>query len=68
MRAITDTSCPKLLEDDMRAFKAITKDVFPQSRDQEPEHGNLMEVVKMVINERHLQPHPQFLKKVVEYF
>lgn len=29
MRAITDTTCPKLLEDDMRAFKAIAKDVFP---------------------------------------
>ncbi len=33
MRAITDTSCPKLLDDDMRAFKAITRDVFPKSRD-----------------------------------
>lgn len=68
MRAITDTTCPKLLEDDMRAFKAIAKDVFPQSRDQEPEHGNLMQVVNAVIKERNLQPHPEFLKKVVEYF
>lgn len=58
MRAITDTTCPKLLEDDMRAFKAIAKDVFPQSRDQEPEHGNLIQVVNAVIKERNLQSHP----------
>ncbi|KAG5177491.1 dynein heavy chain and region D6 of dynein motor-domain-containing protein [Tribonema minus] len=73
LRALQDVNLPKFLEVDLPLFAGIMSDLFPgkaSASDVRPEldYGKLNTVMKTVIEDHGLQPHPFFITKVIQLY
>lgn len=59
-----DVNFPKFLEMDLPLFEGIISDLFPGRKRPVLDYGALNSVMKLVIQEKGLQPHPFFTTKV----
>ncbi|KAL0205536.1 hypothetical protein P9112_000843 [Eukaryota sp. TZLM1-RC] len=67
-RALCDVNLPKFLEQDVSLFLGIITDLFPKTKLPDPDYDLLLSSINDVIADLKLQPHPEFIKKVVQLY
>uniref|UniRef100_T1J4J2 AAA+ ATPase domain-containing protein n=1 Tax=Strigamia maritima TaxID=126957 RepID=T1J4J2_STRMM len=67
-QSLFDSNLPKFLSMDAKIFTALMKDLFPSVDILAQEYGMLETAILKAINTKKLQPHPAFIKKVIQYY
>lgn len=68
IRAMRDSNIPKFLSFDVPLFNAIVSDLFPEAKIPKSENPELEAEVLEVIDNRKLQPTPNFITKVLQFY
>ena len=68
LRALQDVNIPKFLKEDIPLFTNIIKDLFPNTKKPESDLGDLIEQIKKNIGLAKLQPHPNFIAKIIQLY
>lgn len=68
LRAINEVNEAKFLSIDLPLFKAITGDLFPETKLEEKDFKKLFECVDLVMKRRKLQPTPYFMEKILQLY
>ncbi|KAL0235749.1 hypothetical protein GEMRC1_002331 [Eukaryota sp. GEM-RC1] len=67
-RALSDVNVPKFLHQDVSLFINIISDLFPTTVVPEPDYDLMLSAINESITENKLQPHPEFVKKVIQLY
>lgn len=59
---------PKFLKDDLPLFENIIIDLFPTTKKPEIDRGILLEAVKKICKQMHVQAIPAFIEKVFQLY
>ena len=68
LRAIRDVNLPKFLKEDIPLFMNIIKDLFPKTEMPKNDLDDLMEKINNNIKKRKLQPHENFISKIIQLY
>ena len=68
LRAIRDVNSPKFLKEDIPLFMNIIEDLFPNTEKPKNDLDDLMEKIHANIKKNKLQPHPNFVEKIVQLY
>ena len=68
IRAMQEANEPKFLKDDLPLFAAIVQDLFPTTKIERPQDEEQENMIRAVIKQKGLQPHPPFIHKVSQLF
>ena len=68
LRAIRDVNLPKFLKEDIPLFMNIIKDLFPKTEMPKNDLDDLMEKINDNIKKRKLQPHANFISKIIQLY
>jgi dynein heavy chain len=68
LRSIVDVNLPKFLSPDVPLFEGIVGDLFPGTVVVPPNRDEMMTAIHASCVELNLQPHPFFLKKIIEIY
>ena len=68
IRAMKDANVPKFLKDDLPLFENIIIDLFPTTKKPEIDRGLLLEAIKKVCKQQHIQAIPAFVEKVFQLY
>ena len=68
LRALRDVNVPKFLKDDLPLFENIIIDLFPTTKKPEVDRGILLESVKKMCKQMHIQSIPAFVEKVFQLY
>ena len=53
LRAISDCNIPKFTSEDVPLFNAILSDLYPETKQQNSDYGELDAAINLVVQERH---------------
>ena len=68
LRALQDVNIPKFLKEDIPLFTNIIKDLFPDTEKPTTDLDNLIEKINLNIKKRNLQPHENFIAKIIQLY
>ena len=68
LRAIRDVNLPKFLKEDIPLFMNIIKDLFPKTEMPKNDLDDLMARINDNIKKRKLQPHENFISKIIQLY
>ena len=68
LRAIRDVNLPKFLKEDIPLFMNIIKDLFPKTETPKNDLDALIAQIKTNIAALHLQPHKNFIDKIMQLY
>ena len=68
LRALQDVNIPKFLKDDIPLFSNIIKDLFPDTEKPETDLDDLIGKINDNIKKKKLQPHPNFIQKIIQLY
>ncbi|EFC46212.1 axonemal dynein heavy chain [Naegleria gruberi] len=68
MKAMIDSNLPKFVQEDISLFQGIVSDLFPGIQAPEEKHGELEVGFRDIIARKGLEPVPNFIKKVVQFY
>nr|XP_031846529.1 dynein heavy chain 3, axonemal-like isoform X2 [Nomia melanderi] len=68
LRAIVDVNLPKFLAQDVPLFNGIYTDLFPSVELPQPDRDELIDLLRLVLRKRNLQPTVWYMEKIVQIY
>ena len=68
LRAIRDVNVPKFLINDLKLFRGIVSDLFPNIKEQPIDYGVLLDTIKEACLELKISPVEGFVNKCIQLY